>query len=69
MIKLTLNPVKYENDILELCRMFEQFTDKDVDITMDYDYHNGIEEIRITSSIFGKFIKHYIYPIKAKSEL
>ena len=69
MIKLTLNPVKYENDILELVRMFEQFTDKDVNITMDYEYINGIEEVRISADIYGKFLKNYIYPIECKSEL
>ena len=69
MIKLTLNPVKYENDILELVRMFEQFTDKDVDITMDYEYLNGIEEVKISADVYGKFLKHYIYPIDCKSEL
>ena len=69
MIKLELNPVKYENDLLELMRMFEQFTDMDVDISMSFEYLNGVLEVKIKASTFENFINFYRYQYEADSEL
>ena len=69
MIKLELNPVKYENDLLELVRMFEQFTDMNVDISMSFEYYNGVLEVKIKASTFENFIKIYRYQFDYNSEL
>ena len=69
MINLTLNPVKYENDILELCRMFQQFTDENVDIRVDYEFADGVLLVKITTNYFEKFVKHFRYPLIFNSEL
>ena len=69
MIKLELNPVKYENDLLELVRMFEQFTDMNVDISMSFEYYNGVLEVKIRASTFENFIKIYRYQFDYNSEL
>ena len=68
-LHLTIQNKEYENDLLELVRLFEPRYEGNLNIDLDYKYANGILRTEFKSDFFENFKKVYTYKIEGKDDV
>lgn len=68
-LHLTIQNKEYENDLLELVRLFEPRYEGDLNIVLDYKYENGMLRTEFKSDFFENFKKVYTYKIEGNDEI
>ncbi len=69
MITFNLNNKEYENDLLELVRLFEPRFTNPLELTVDYVLSNNILVTKVSSNKFINFSKTYRHPIEYTNEI
>ena len=69
MISFKISNEEYQNDLMELIRLFEARLDEDLSIDVEYANLGNAFKIDITSSKFENFKKSYVFPFSAENDL
>lgn len=68
MISFSCTNENYANDLMELVRAFEQRTDENLSLDVEYSVRDGEMVVKLTSNRFDCFSKYYRYHFSAADE-
>ncbi|MDE7373437.1 MAG: hypothetical protein K2N18_05175, partial [Clostridia bacterium] len=68
MISFSISKQEYENDLLELVRLFEGATDEELALSVDYEVRDNSFAVRLTSDKFNGFQKNFYFPVSATND-
>lgn len=69
MISLTLTDLEYENDLMELVRLFDNAVKEPLSLALDYERRDDCVKVTVTSDKFSNFKKVQSFPLQYADEL
>ena len=68
MISFSISKQEYENDLLELVRLFEGATDEELALSVDYEVRDNSFAVHLSSDKFNGFQKNFYFPVSATAD-